>query len=80
MTTNPVYDSGDREYARARVRLRDLTGDSSPVQKLMDDAGDGLVLVTDHNDDGEQIVYSTRNPELIHEFCDRLVQRLEKRA
>lgn len=65
-------DGDRREYARARKRLRDIAGAGSEVQQMLDRDGEGLVLVTDKNDDGEDILYSTRNPELINEFCDRL--------
>lgn len=68
---NPI-DSDNRGYAEARKRLFDIQGEGSAIQQMMDANNDGLVMVTDKNEAGEDIVYSTANPELIHEFCDRL--------
>jgi len=79
MTPHDGHRRTDFRYKEARKRLTELTGEGSRIQAMLDSKGDvdengfGLVLIEDkHPDTGEEIVYTTTNPDLIHEYCDRL--------
>lgn len=39
----------------------------SPMQEMLDAQGEGLILVHWINDDGEEAIYTTSNPEMIAE-------------
>lgn len=52
----------------------------SPIQDRLDAQGDGLVLVHWIDDDGEEALYTTANPEMIAEAEEGHVRYIAERA
>jgi hypothetical protein len=62
----------DERPPRVRAARRWLAQNGGPIQQMLNKDDPGMYVITDWNGDGEEIVFVTKNDELIVDYYDRI--------